>query len=153
MSDEPGCEYDEPRWEKKFRTLEKSFVVFQRRIDEYRQHSGEETFQLSLIKSFGLTAELAWQTLKDYLKSKGTKATDKKYVIRHAFQSQIISNAEGWIEAIKQRKRTALLYDEQVLKEMLVFIDEKFYPLIRDLYRKLKEEKRSMSNSRLVEMS
>jgi hypothetical protein len=50
--------------------------------------------------------ELAWKTLKDYLENEGYDAVKNgKHAIRVAFQDEIITDAENWMEALQVDKK------------------------------------------------
>lgn len=129
---------DPIRWKQRFENFEKSYVVFLRRIEEYRSNPDMEAFQMALIQSFVMIVELSWKTLKDYMESEGLKVTTPKDVIRQAFQSEIISDGETWMEALKQRNLSSYTYIENTAKEMLGFIDLHFDAIVQDLYHTLK---------------
>jgi len=133
---------NEKRWRQRFENLEKSFQVFCRRLKEYEKDSHSEPYQMSLVKSYEITIELARNTLKDYLENIGyaDNLHNPKNIIRQAFQSEIISNAEGWMEAFKKRNKTSHIYNPKILKEVLSFINETYFLLLRDLHQSLKKE-------------
>ncbi|MDQ6954399.1 MAG: nucleotidyltransferase substrate binding protein, partial [Mariprofundaceae bacterium] len=61
------------RWKQRFQNFEKTYHVFQRRIDEYENNQKTEAYQMALIQAFEILIELSWKTLKDYLENEGTK--------------------------------------------------------------------------------
>lgn len=132
--------YTPIRWQQRFQNFEKAFIVFQRRIADFRKERDNEAFQMALIQAFEVLMELSWKTLKDYLASEGTEVNSPKQVIRQAFQFNIIENGEDWMEALAQRNLTTHTYDEDTSKKILVSIDEKFAPIVATLYQKLKKE-------------
>jgi nucleotidyltransferase substrate binding protein (TIGR01987 family) len=130
----------ELRWRQRFQNLEKAFEVFQRRIAEYEKDRDSEAFQMALIQSFKMLLELSWKTLKDYLENEGIIATAPKAALREAFRAEIIGNGEEWMEALERRNLTGHTYDNETAREVLAFIDERFQPIVRDLYHRLKQE-------------
>jgi len=126
------------RWKQRFENFEKAYVIFQRRIAEYRQHPDVEAFQMALIQSFEIVVELSWKTLKDYLDAEGFKVTTPKETIRQAFQSEIISDGEAWMEALRQRNLSSHTYIENTANVMLQFIDRRFDDIACHLYGVLK---------------
>ncbi len=122
------------RWQQRFQNFEKAFRVFKRRVEEYRQNNNNEAFRMALIQSFEVTIELAWKTLKDYLAYEGTIVNSPKQVIRQAYQFTIIDNGEIWMEALEKRNLTTHTYDEEVFNQVLLFIDEKFTPVVEQMY-------------------
>ena len=132
---------NEIRWKQRFENFEKSFKVFCRRQKEYESDPTSEACQMSFIKSYEITIELARNTLKDFLEDSGyTNLNTPKNIIRQAFQSEIITNAEDWMEAFKKRNKTTHIYNPKILKEVLSFMDKTYFSLLRDLYHNLKKE-------------
>ena len=132
--------YTPIRWKQRFQNFEKAYAVFQRRINDYRKDNKNEANQMSLIQGFEVLVELSWKTLKDYLENEGTVVNAPKQVIRQAYQFEIIQNGEDWMEALTQRNLTTHTYDEENFIKILNFINQKFEPIINDLYNDLKKE-------------
>lgn len=129
------------RWKQRFQNFEKAFIVFQRRADEYKNEPSSESHQMSLIQAFEIGLELSWKTLKDYLENEGyDNVKNSKQAIRQAFQDEIIHDAEIWMEALQKRNITSHTYNPEILIEVVEFIADRFYPIVRDLYHKLKQE-------------
>ncbi len=129
------------RWKQRFQNFERAFTVFQRRVDECNQFN-EEVYQMALIQAFEVVQELSWKVLKDYLENEGyDKVSNSRQVFRTAFQEEIITeDAEIWMSSIKNRNLTSHTYDEDTADEILNFILNDFYPVVRNLYHKLKKE-------------
>jgi hypothetical protein len=51
-----------------------------------------------------------------------TVSQNSKHAIRVAFQDEIITDAENWMEALKKRNLTSHTYNENVLNETMVFL-------------------------------
>ena len=132
---------NEKRWKQRFENFEKSFQVFQRRMDDVEKQPANEGYQMALIQSFKITAELSWKTLKDYLEGQGFDCDSlPKNIIRKAFKAELISSAENWIASIDIRNKTSQTYKEDVFEEVMSFIQKHFHSLVRDLYFNLKKE-------------
>ncbi len=129
------------RWRQRFQNFERAFTVFQRRVDECNQFN-EEVYQMALIQAFEVVQELSWKVLKDYLENEGyDKVSNSRQVFRTAFQEELITeDAEIWMNSIKNRNLTSHTYDEDTADEILKFILNDFYPVVRNLYHKLKKE-------------
>lgn len=133
---------NENRWKQRFENFEKSFELFCRRQKEYEKNPKNEAYQMSFIKSYEILTELARNTLKDYLENAGYSDLETPMkIIRKAFQAEIISNAEAWMTSIKKRNQTVHIYHSEILKEILIFINKTYFPVVRDLYYRLKEER------------
>jgi len=127
------------RWQQRFQNFEKSYLLF----DEAMQMNNETLSQLEkegIIQRFEVLMELSWKTLKDYLENEGyDQVKNGKQAIRVAFQDEIITDAENWMEALKKRNLTSHTYNEVILAETLIFLKDVFYPMVRDLYFNLKK--------------
>ena len=128
------------RWKQRFENFEKSFKVLQRRKDKYEEFPKDEGYQMAFVQAFEILFELSCKTLRDYLENQGIEVTTPRLVIKEAFKAEVIRKGEDWIEALKQRNNTSHVYDEKILKQVLEFVQVKFYPIVRDLYFNLKKE-------------
>ena len=132
---------NEQRWRQRFENFEKSFQVFQRRIDAVEKQPKDEASQMALIQSFEIISELSWKTLKDYLEAQGANCNSlPKNIIRKAFEAELISSAEEWMDAVDIRNKTSHTYNPDIFKEVVNFIQKRFYSLVRELYFTLKKE-------------
>ena len=130
---------NEIRWKQRFQNFEKAFEVFQRRVNAYQLTPADESHQMSLVQAFEIIIELSWKVLKDYLEDAGVQALNSpKSVIRQAFQSKSIRNAETWMEALMLRNETSHTYNLEVMGKVLAFVAGPFYPALRDLHHELK---------------
>ena len=130
---------NEIRWKQRFQNFEKAFEVFQRRIDAYQLDPADEGEQMALVQAFEIVIELSWKVLKDYLEDAGALALNSpKSVIRQAFQSESIRDAETWMEGLKLRNETSHTYNLEVMEKVLAFVAGPFHPALRDLYHELK---------------
>jgi len=62
---------------------------------------------MALIKSFEMTFELSWKTLKDYLKYNGIDVKLPREVIKQSFSNDIIADGQLWIEMLEERHLVA----------------------------------------------
>ena len=130
---------NELRWKQRFQNFEKAYLLF----DEAMQLDKATLSRLEkegIIQRFEILIELAWKTLKDYLENEGyDQVKNSKQAIRVAFQDEIITDAENWMESLKKRNLTSHTYNEDILGQTLIFLTDVFYPLVRDLYFNLKK--------------
>ncbi len=128
------------RWKQRFQNFEKAYLlldeVAQRDIDSFSKLEKE-----GIIQRFEMLIELAWKVIKDYLENQGyDNVKNGKQAIRQAFQDELITDAESWMQALQLRNLTSHIYDEKILQETLSFVINDFYPITRDLYHTLKKE-------------
>ena len=75
--------------------------------------------QQGLIKAFEFTHELAWNTLKDFLESRGTmNLYGSRDATREGFAKGLVEDGDAWMEMIQSRNRTSHTYNEETAKEI-----------------------------------
>lgn len=125
------------RWKQRFENFERAYGQFVKIINIPKL---SEIEKMALIQAFEFTFELAWKTMKDFLEEEGFELDSPKSVIRQAFQSQQIVNAEIWMEALKKRNNTVHNYNATVMEESVAFIRDQFFPQVRDWHFAFKKE-------------
>ncbi|MFQ5753818.1 MAG: nucleotidyltransferase substrate binding protein, partial [bacterium] len=111
-------ENNEIRWGKKFRNFEKAFLKLTKALERTKDVS-DELLESGCIQTYEFTIELAWKTLKGYLKDQGfINVKSPNDTIRQAFQIGYIRDAELWLEALKDRNLTSHTYNEELAKEV-----------------------------------
>lgn len=128
------------RWKQRFQNFERSYLllteVVDGNIDLFSQLEKE-----GIVQRFEILFELSWNILKDYLENEGyDNIKNSKQTIRQAFQDEIITDAEIWMGALKQRNLTSHTYDNEILDKTVSYIIHEFYPIVRDLYYQLKDK-------------
>lgn len=124
------------RWKQRFQNLEKSlsFLELAMKIEnpDIIQKAG-------LIQFFEISFELSWNVLKDYLEDQGFfELRSPRDTIKKAFQVGLITDGHLWIQALKNRNLTAHTYDEKMADQVADEIRFVYYPLIQEIYTKLK---------------
>lgn len=67
----------------------------------------------ALINTYELTFELAWKVLKDYLKDeKGIEVLSPKESIKKAYEQEIITNQDLWLEMLEARNSATHEYSD-----------------------------------------
>ncbi len=132
------------RWKLRFINFEKSYLVYKRRLDAYMLNQNGEAEQMSLVQSFEMVQELSWKVLKDYLEEEGYRdISGSKHTFRQAFSSNLIDNTSDtdiWIKSIYIRNLSSHTYNDDSLKEALIFLSGDFEIILTKLYNKLKKE-------------
>ena len=81
-----------------------------------------------LIHAFEFTHELAWNTVKDFLESRGShNLYGSKDATRQAFKIGLIENGEVWRDMIKSRNLTTHTYDETTASKIASAILDSYY--------------------------
>ncbi len=117
------------RWKQRFENFKRAYQLMVKIIE-----LGElnEIEKMALIQAFEFTFELSWKTMKDYLEEEGFSMDSPKSVIRQAFQSGYITEADVWMEALIKRNNTVHNYNSLVMEETIHFIRDSYYPLLRN---------------------
>ena len=131
---------NEARWQQRFRNFENAYQTFCRTLTRYEQARDDEIIKMALVKAFEFTYELAWNTMKDFLENEGyDEVKNSKQTIRTAFQAELITDAEKWMEMIQKRNLAGHTYNAVILEETAVYIYNEFFPLVRKLYEDFKK--------------
>jgi nucleotidyltransferase substrate binding protein (TIGR01987 family) len=107
------------RWRQRFQSFRKALTQLSAAADLAKQRKLSDLEQQGLIQAFEFTHELAWNTLKDFLESRGAaKIYGSKDATREAFSSGLIANGEEWMAMIQSRNSSTHTYNEKTAKEV-----------------------------------
>ncbi|MGN0162045.1 MAG: HI0074 family nucleotidyltransferase substrate-binding subunit [Candidatus Ornithomonoglobus sp.] len=96
------------------------------------------TFRDGVIQRFEFTAELAWETIREYLLSENVSDINTpKAVMREAFSADVINDEQGWIQILNDRNSTSHIYDEDDAAEIYERIISVHITLFDELLKKL----------------
>lgn len=127
------------RWKQRFSSFERAYTNFME-IREVDLNTLSILEKEGFVQRFEYTFELAWKTLKDYLAENGQEINSPKAVLRQAFQNELITEGEVWMEALKRRNITTHTYNQEVLDETLDFLVNAFVAPLEQMYNYLKED-------------
>lgn len=124
------------RWKQRFQNLEKSlrFLELAMKIEnpDIIQKAG-------MIQFFEVSFELSWNVMKDYLEEQGFfELRSPRDTIKKAFEIGLITDGHTWMQALQNRNLTAHTYDEKMAEEVTEEIKLVYYPLLQEIYTKLK---------------
>ncbi len=125
------------RWEYRFDNYKRAFGLLRESIELLEEK--EKLSQLEeegIIQRFEYTMELAWQVMADYLESQNVVFPSKtpRSVIRKAFEANIISDGETWMNALDARNKMSHVYDFKVFASVILNIRKKYLKCMEDLY-------------------
>ena len=104
---------DDIRWIQRFKNFIKAFSQLKEAVQLAQQRPLSKLEEQGLIQAFEYTHELAWNTLKDFLESRGIRNLyGSKDATREAFKTGLIENGEIWMDMINSRNLTSHTYDE-----------------------------------------
>lgn len=122
----------------RFENYEKAFMQLEKTINIKKPSEAERA---GLIQFFEVAFELAWKTLKDYLESVGYITQSPREAIKQAFQSQLITGGQAWLEALDNRNLTVHTYDEKTAQKIESLIRNSYYPELKKFYKDFEEKK------------
>lgn len=107
------------RWIQRLQSFRKAFGQLSNAVELAEERDLSNLEQQGLIQAFEFTHELAWNTLKDFLGSRGTtEIYGSKDATREAFKIGLIENGETWMEMIQSRNRTSHTYNEETANQI-----------------------------------
>ena len=102
------------RWRQRFENFRKALTQLSSAAALTEQRDLTDLEQQGLIQTFECTHELAWNTLKDFLESRGRlNIFGSKDATREALGAGLIENGEPWTLMIESRNATTHTYDEK----------------------------------------
>lgn len=146
------------RWQQRFSNYIKALDKLEKAIDyinhnlidndEKTDHKNyaevlDEMIKEGLIQRFEYTHELAWNVMKDYAEYQGNpNVGGSRDASREAFQLNLISNGQVWMDMIGSRNKTSHTYNEATANEIYAKIMKEYYPAFVE-FRNVMEDKRS----------
>ena len=111
------------RWRQRLQSFRKAFAQLSKAAALAKQRELSDLEKQGLIQAFEFTHELAWNTLKDFLESRGaTEIFGSRDATRDAFKKGLIVNGEAWMAMIKSRNRSSHTYNEKTAEEVATAI-------------------------------
>ena len=116
------------RWKQRFQSFRKAFGQLARAVKSATERDLSDLEEQGLIQAFEFNHELAWNTLKDFLESRGETAIyGSKDATRKAFAAGLLENGETWMEMIQSRNRSSHTYNEVIANQIAEAIVSKYF--------------------------
>jgi nucleotidyltransferase substrate binding protein (TIGR01987 family) len=111
------------RWRQRFHSFQKAFAQLSAAANLAAERKLSELEQQGLIQAFEFTHELAWNTLRDFLESRGAaNIYGSKDATREAFARGLIADGGEWMAMIQSRNRSSHTYNENTANEIAAAI-------------------------------
>ena len=111
------------RWRQRFQSYRQAFSQLAAAADLAKQRKLSDLEQQGLIQAFEFTHELAWNTLKDFLESRGAaNIYGSKDATREAFAKGLIASGDEWMAMIQARNRSSHTYNAKTANEVAAAI-------------------------------
>jgi nucleotidyltransferase substrate binding protein (TIGR01987 family) len=121
------------RWKQRFENFNKAFSQLQLAVTTYQADKKNELIAIAVIKTFEMTYELAWKTLKDYLNYNGVEVKLPRDVLKQAFANNLVADGQVWIEMLDDRNVMTHTYDNEKALLAIQHICTAYLPAITAL--------------------
>ena len=120
------------RWRQRFQNFQKAFSQLSNAATLAQQRELTDLEQQGLIQAFEFTHELAWNTLKDFLESRGrSNIFGSKDATREGFAAGLIEDGDAWMQMIENRNETTHTYDEETADEIGEAVLSSYVPSLK----------------------
>ena len=124
------------RWQQRFSNYNRALAQLETFVDPPALNERE---QQGLIKAFEYTFELAWNTLRDLLRSQGnTTLLGSRDTLREAFRLGLIDAGESWMLMIQDRNLTSHSYNRATADAIAAQVLNNYLPCFQQLSQRLR---------------
>ena len=125
------------RWQQRFSNYCKALE----RLEDFLEPPAlNEREQQGLIKAFEYTYELAWNTLRDLLRSQGDASLlGARDTLREAFRLDLIEQGDQWMLIIQDRNLTSHTYNRSTADAIAAQIVASYLPCFQQLRSTLQQ--------------
>ncbi len=124
------------RWKQRFENFGKALATLQEMIADHEKNLSSRAYEIAVVAAFQFTFELGWKTLKDYMNYGGT-ARD---TIKNAFNSELITDGQIWIDMLDDRNILAHSYDQKKALAAVNNIKTRYINAIEQVHSLLQEK-------------
>lgn len=126
------------RLQERIENFNRAYGIFTDAVNAYNIDTKAVLMQMALIQSFEVCFELAWKILKDYLYTKAIEVYTPKDTIKSAFNAQIITNGQIWIDMANDRNASSHEYNMDKVSVILEKISTEYAQELADFQEKIK---------------
>jgi nucleotidyltransferase substrate binding protein (TIGR01987 family) len=111
---------DDVRWLQRLDSFKRARAQLQAAVELGQRRSLSELEQQGLIQAFEFTHELAWNVMKDYLRSLGNSTViASRDSTRAAFAAELIADGESWMDMIVSRNLSSHTYNRDTANSLV----------------------------------
>ncbi len=115
------------RWIQRFNHFKNAFTQIEEAVELAQQRPLSKLEGQGLIQAFEYTHELAWNTLKDLLQSRGVRNLyGSKDATREAFKVGLLKNGQTWMDMVRDRNLTSHTYNEETANAIVSAILDRY---------------------------
>lgn len=117
------------RWKQRFANFGRAFLQLKEAIERYGGNAEiEAIIKEGIIQRFEFTHELAWKVMKDFLEYEGHQNINgSRSATRTAFNIDLISDGQVWMDMIESRNKTVHTYRKNILDEEFRNIVDRYF--------------------------
>ena len=124
------------RWQQRFVNYTRALEQLERFFEPPALNERE---QQGLIKAFETTFELAWNTLRDLLRSQGNESLlGSRDTLREAFRLELIQDGESWMLMIQDRNLTSHTYNRSTADAIAANIQKHYLGCFQSMHTRLR---------------
>ena len=127
------------RWKQRLENFQKAFLLLDSAI---KSPSLSKLEKEGIIQRFEYTFELAWKTLRDYMRYGGIETNLPREVIKEAFANGLIADGQIWIDMLEKRNLMAHTYDEASFEQAYTSIVRDYHKGIEQVHELLTQKSR-----------
>lgn len=116
------------RWAQRFDNFKRAFVRLSDASELAHARELSDLERQGLIQAFEFTHELAWNTMKDFLTSRGSKLYGSKDTTRAAFSAELIEDGDVWMQMIEHRNESSHTYNDEVAGRIMQAVQSLYVP-------------------------
>jgi nucleotidyltransferase substrate binding protein (TIGR01987 family) len=126
------------RWKQRLNNFQSAFEQLESAVILSRQRPLTDLEKQGVIQAFEYTHELAWKVWKDYFEYQGNPSiTGSRDAAREAFQKNLISDGEVWMEMIQSRNQTSHTYNKKVANEIVDKVTRDYFVAFAEFKTKM----------------
>ena len=126
------------RWLQRAGNFSKALAQLQEAVELAAVRSLSNLETQGLIQGFEYTHELAWNTLRDFLREQGVEDLyGSRDTTRAAFKAGLLKSGESWMAMIRSRNLTSHTYNEDTAQQIVSAIIDTYFAEFQALQAKL----------------
>ena len=118
--------YEEvPAAVKKFDAFDRSLKI----LLNADKNNADEIYRMGIIGQFHLTFELAWKSLREVLIIHGVQEAQSgspREILKAGYEFHFIDDENIWLDMLRRRNESAHIYNENIAKELVTLIFDKY---------------------------
>jgi nucleotidyltransferase substrate binding protein (TIGR01987 family) len=118
------------RWKQRFSNYRLALANLTKGIEISKPSDLEKS---GIIQIFEYTFELAWKTMKDYLKEMEVEVNYPREVIKTAFSYELIEDGDIWIDMLEKRNLMSHTYDKKNTELAYTLIKNEYFEKLKTL--------------------